>query len=277
MMILTNINTKLMKLMSSRQRIQTCYWLSLGLVALMGLYGQSTSAACPVVNSLNDVENVNTSLDVIGQTIYFCKQDFTEANLTYQPTPTDLVNGGSQVIAQGDLIQSFPLSNTINLSGFTPDALALNTLSTNIPTSDGQYNVMSLFNFYSQVSTWNNSCLNYNATDQFVRITDYLRANPGIFQVSSQGQTNNAIAANTGDDVATIEDVVIGHDAQSGSELTADITFYHANAGMAGQWFTRGTVRYCWVGIGARMVIDTNNSNLTHSGDYTGNMSVLTQ
>lgn len=252
------------------------YPLNFVLALVAGLSAQSALAICPIVDNANTIVRLNSTIDIDGRTIYFCKQDFANSLLSFEPSETQLVTGGSQVISQGNTIQSVPISNrTVDLAGFSPNALNFNALSSNFPTSGGNYDIMSLFNFYTRIPSFS-SCNDYFGQDQFDTIINYLKANPNTFNASSQGQSVTAVASNTGNNIAKIDNMVISHDTLSGSAITSDITFYHANAGRTGQWFTRSPYRYCWVGVSTKMDIDTNNSNLKNSGNYSVTVSVLT-
>lgn len=246
----------------------------LGLVALSQT--QLSFAACPAVNSYldADVKNVNDWRNRRGRTIYFCKQDFPQNTLSLDVQDADLVSGGSQSITQGATVQTGDLSvGSIDFTGFTPSALSLNQISGDFPNVNGQFGSPSLYNFYSHIGI-SSDCRKYRGKDQYERILTYLRQNANIFQASSSG-VQTGVADASGNNIARINDAVLVHQT-TGDTITADIVFYHANAGMAGQYFTRFS-RYCWVGVGARIEMDGQTAGIDNAGDYVVNVGVLTE
>ncbi len=248
-------------------------WVKLGMFVLVAMGTQAAQAACPAIDVLSELKTVSTGLPIV----YFCKQDFTSDKLKFTPSQTDLVKDGSQHRAMTNTIQSFPMSNSINLAGFTPDQLNLNKLRSDFPTiaNPGTTNSKNIFNFFTAIASVGN-CKDYFGANQFEIIRTYLRSNPSVFRAN--GGTQQAVPLTNGDDLAVIKDVVVGHTTQSNSPIIADITFYHTNysAGGNAQFFTRA-LRFCWVGVSTRMDIKTDTNPPKYSGDYTVDVGVLTQ
>lgn len=235
------------------------YVLKIGIVTLASLLGQSAFAACPDTAGINiEANTVNTA-----KTIYFCKQEFPDTALIFKPSATDLVPGGSQVISKGNTIQTAALGGSINLAGFNLIDLSFNNISANFPNTDGQFGSPSLFNFYTKTNN-NDDC--GGSGGQHQSILNYLRSNPSVFQTIPLSRS--ATSDTSGSNIAKITGAKLKSDIDPAKEFVADISLYHANAGRRGQYFTNGRVRYCWVGVGTRVRINPNNSNLKYAGDY---------
>ncbi|UNK05869.2 hypothetical protein MN210_03570 [Psychrobacter raelei] len=240
---------------------------------LLGL-GSHAALACPVVYFNNQVTRLNTVNDIDGQTIYFCMQTgFSNNQLQYTFQPNDLLTGGSQAIVMGQAIQRAPISNrSINLIGPGTNTLNLKSLlaKTNFPVNGGALGKASVFNFYSRVNSrrGEDQC---TPRDQYTVIRRYIRATPRLFQANnkypSPGGPKIATALADGNNLAIIKDAEI---RQGNSFLKADITFYHANAGQSGQYFTdRDTGnQFCWVAVSTTIDIKDNARNINHAGDY---------
>lgn len=234
--------------------------------------------ACPVVYFANQVERLNTTNDQDGETVYFCKQEgFTPNQLQYSLQPNSLLPGGNKVIPMSQAIQKSPLVGSINLIGPGPTPLNLNPVmvKTNFPNGGGFNNKSALFNFYTRVNSSGTAdmCTGTRIRkDQYEVIRNYLRANPGIFQSNHRYPSSSgpklATAINTGNDLAVIKNAEIRN---GNSYLKADITFYHVNAGESNQFFTDRNVyrkQFCWVGVGAKIEITDDATNINKSGDY---------
>lgn len=244
--------------------------LKLSLTALVGLIGQTAVAACPDTAGINITAPSNRVGSADNTPIYFCKQNFSNATLRFVPTETQLLNGGSQVISKGNTIQSFPLSNSADLTGFNVANLAFNQLSANFPNTNGQFGSPSLFNFYTRVGR-NDDC-----SSEYQTIRTFLRNNPNTFQlntsfasIASDNTSNTSIVKITGAKLKSTIDQT--------KELTADIDFYYANP-TSGQFFTSNSPRYrdCWFGVGTRVTITPNSGNVKFAGNYDLQISVLT-
>lgn len=244
------------------------------------IFCSQIAIACPEVFDTSRLIKLNTSNDVDTQTIYFCKQNgFTINQLSVSFEPNALIAGGNQTIVMGNTAQQFPIQSSVNLIGTGPQNLDLKSLGlvTNFPKSGGQYNIQSIFNFYSRVpnppitNRCNASIYNGN---QYEMIKTYLRNNaPAIFKAKnlSTGIIKSATAINSGNDIAVIKDAEIG---LKNSTIKADITFYHANPSTSGQYFTGGNTRFCWVGISSRINLKDNAKNINDAGTYTVDIGV---
>lgn len=252
--------------------------LKTGLLIVAGFFTQAALAACPVVYFTSDVVRLNTADDQDGKTIYFCKQDgFTNSQMQYNIQPNSLIDGGSQVIPMGQAIQKTPINGSINLIG--PDVTPLNLKSvianTRFPNGGGLNNKSALFNFYTRVDSSGTSDMctgTRTRKDQYDIIRTYLRANPGIFQSNNRYPSSSgpkvATAITTGNDLAVIKNAEIRN---GNSYLKADITFYHVNAGESGQFFTDRDVnrkQFCWVGVGTKIDIRDDSTNINQAGEY---------
>lgn len=258
--------------------------LRLAILATTGFIGQA-ALACPVVYFTNQVTRLNTANDQDGTTVYFCRQQgFTPSQLQYSMQPSSLVPGGSQVIPMGQAIQTNAIAGSINLigPGVTPLNLSPVMVSTLFPNGGGLNNKSALFNFYTRVDSSGNSDVctgSRNRKDQYDVIRNYLRSNPSIFQAnnlySSPSGPKVGAPITTGNDLAVIKDAEI----RSGSSfIKANITFYHSNAGEPGQFFTEKDInkkQFCWVGVGTRIDIKDNATNINKSGDYLLDVGVL--
>lgn len=228
--------------------------------------------ACPVVYFTNQVERLNTTNDQDGKTIYFCKQEgFTPSQLQYSLQPNSLLPGGNKVISMGSAIQKSTLAGSINLIGPGPTPLSLTPVmaKTNFPNGGGFDNKSALFNFYTRVnSSGADKC---TGASQYNIIRNYLRSNPRIFQSNERYPSSSGLkvgtAITTGNDLAIIRDAEIRN---GDSYLKADITFYHVNAGGTGQFFTDTQLnkQFCWVGVGTKIDIRDDATNINKSGDY---------
>lgn len=251
--------------------------LKFGLATIVGLVGQSVLAACPDAFTIN-IEDKNVGISGT-QTIYFCKQNFPTSALIFAPTETQLLTGGSRAITKGSTAQSFPLNNSVNLAGFNIANLAFNNLSANFPSVNGEFGSPSLFNFYTRVRRQDDCYGNGSNIDQYQLMKSYLRANPSIFQIDSPA-TSIAGDNSSTTSIAKITGAKLKSAIDPTKQLTATLDLYHANP-TSGQFFTasffNGNRRYCWLGVGARVTIDPNNSNLVYAGNYDLDMSVITQ
>ena len=244
---------------------------------LTGLIGQAALAACPVATLIN-IESQVVGTTSKGKDIYFCKQDFDPAALTFKPSATELLPGGSQVISRGNTIQNLPLLSSIDLSGFNVNDLAFNTLSANFPNKNGPaFPSPSLFNFYTK-TTDNDECDGSSRgfpDDQYQLMTDYLKTNNNVFQISSPPESTTP---QSGPDIIKFNKVKLKSAIDPTKELTADIIFYRANNVSGGQYFSNKgfgrQIRYCWLGVGTRVVINPNSGNLKYAGDYKLDVSV---
>lgn len=251
---------------------------------LMGLFASAGNAmpahavgVCPEIDSYTDlgVKRVNSLKDTLGSTIYFCQQSFPSSSLAYAPMPTDVVAGGSQSISQaGSAMASIPLgTSSINLTGFTPANLALNSLSANFPNTNGLFNSPSLFNFYTRISS-NGDCNNSNGISQYTYILQYLRGNPSIFQANSSGNQTAVADNSSSTSIAKINGALMVN--AQGKTMPVAINLYYANPiTNPQQQFTRTDGKYCWVGVGAQVSI--NGSDIKDAGDYKVTVGVLTQ
>ncbi len=244
--------------------------LKFGLVAIAGLVGQSAFAMCPVANEAGfNVEALN--IGVSGdKTIFFCKQDFTAAQLNYVPTETELLTGGSRAISKGNTVQAFPMGASVNLSGFSVTGLPLNTLTRKFPNTGGRYNKQSLFNFYTRISN------DTNCPAEYMRMKNYLRSNPNRFTFAGPTQLPT-FTQGVDLSIGTFNDVKLAPIVGTG-QLTASVELYHTNPGN-GQFFRigGGSETYCWLGVGARLNINPNAVGLTNSGSYGLQIGVATQ
>lgn len=244
------------------------------------IFCSQIAIACPEVFDTSGLIKLNTSNDVDAQTIYFCKQNgFTINQLSVSFEPNALIAGGNQTIVMGNTAQQFPIQSSVNLIGTGPQNLDLKSLGlvTNFPKSGGQYNIQSIFNFYSRVpnlpitNRCNASIYNGN---QYEMIKTYLRNNaPAIFKAKnlSTGAIKPATPTSNGNDIAVIKDAEIG---LKSSTIKADITFYHANPNTNGQYFTGGGKRFCWIGVSTRIDLKDNAKNINDSGTYAVDIGV---
>ena len=230
--------------------------------------------ACPVVYFTNQVERLNTTNDQDGKTIYFCKQEgFTSSQLQYSLQPNSLLTGGNKVISMGSAIQRSSLAGSINLIGPGITSLNLNPViaKTNFPNGGGYNNKSALFNFYTRVDSSGNADKCTGAS-QYNVIRSYLRSNPSIFQANNTYPSSSgpklATAITTGNDLAIIKNAEIRN---GNSFIKADITFYHVNAGESGQFFTDKDVnkkQFCWVGVGTKIDIRDDATNINRAGEH---------
>lgn len=240
------------------------FLLKIGLTVIAGLMGQTALAACP------DTAGINIESQVIGttaggtagnETIFFCKQNFPSEALLFRPQEEELLSGGSRAISKGSTIQTDPLLSSVDLSGFNINDLAFKTLSANFPNTNGLNGPSSsLFNFYTKRSSGNDCSL------QYPKIRDFLRVNPGTFETDPKaGVATTDSSSNSS--IAKISGAKLTSSIDPTKNLLADIFLYHANFGQSGQFFTDGSNRYCWFGVGTRVTIKTDN--LDYAGDYT--------
>lgn len=231
---------------------------------------------CPEINSYSDADiktlNNASTINTYGQTIYFCKQEFSAPSLAYLPTATELLTGGSQALSQGSTQRNSPVLSSINLAGFTPSSLNLNTITAYLPNNDGIYNSPSLFNFYTRIPS-TRTCDNYNGQNQYMFIKNYLRANASIFQSTASGKQTGIADSTMTTSIAKISNALLVN--ANNKTIPATIEFYHANDS-TGQVFSRGSDRYCWLGVGTKLTINSNTANLTSAGNYKASLAVLT-
>lgn len=252
--------------------IQHHYLLKSSIITLVGLLGQSALAACPDARTFTVEDQIVGTSN--GQTIYFCKQDFLDNELAFEPTNGELLTGGNQVISRGSTIQTQPLSNSVNLAGFNVANLAFNTLSANYPNQNGQFGSPSLFNFYTSIFVLSSCNGSLFARNQYTLMKDYLRANPSVFQTIPQ--TGITSTNNTGNGIAKITQAKLRSNIDPTKELTADIFINQVN-GSNPRDFTSGLTRYCWLGVGTTLNINPNNGSLKYAGDYQLQMGVNIQ
>lgn len=248
--------------------------LKVSVMTLVGLLGQSVFAACPELTEApnQNIGRVSIPGSLIKETIYFCKQEFSKPQLSYEPKQTDIVPGGSKTVSMGSIEQIFPLNRSIDLLGFTPTDLKLNdsALSASFPNKNGYGGSPSLFNFYTRIV--GSDC--YDAVrggNQYELIKGHLRENAYRFQANDGTKKGVRVYGNP-NDIAIIEGVKVT-ESQSGKSLTADIALYHAN--LTGERSFRtflGT--YCWVGVGAKMEIKSLEN--VNAGDYVVDIGVFT-
>lgn len=247
--------------------------LKVSLTAIVGLLGQTALAACPDTAGINITAAANRVGSASNSQIYFCKQNFPNTTLRFAPTETQLLNRGSQAISRGNTIQSFPLSNRADLSGFNVANLNLNQLSANLPNTNGDFGSPSLFNFYIRTDR-NSTC-----TSEYQTIRTFLRNNPNTFQLNTSfasiapdNTSNTSLVKMTGAKLKSAIDQT--------KELTANIDFYYTNP-TTGQYFTDDRLingyRDCWFGVGTRVTITPDSANVKFAGNYDLQISVLTQ
>lgn len=252
--------------------IQQRYLLKAVMGMLLGLVGQSALADCPDASTFNVEDKVVGTSN--GQTIYFCKQGFSDNALTFKPTNNELLTGGNKAISKESVIQKQPLSNSVNLAGFTVDKLSFNTLSANYPNQNGQFGSPSLFNFYTSIFILSNCNGSLFVPNQYTLMRNYLRANPSIFQTIPESGV--ATTNNTGNGIAKITGAKLKSTIDPTKELTANIFINQVNGNNLGD-FPSGFVRYCWLGVGTTLNIDPNNDSLKYAGDYQLQMGVNIQ
>lgn len=238
-------------------------------VAIAGLVGQSALAKCPVANATGfNVEALN--IGTSGKTIFFCKQEvFSLEQLSYAPKETELVTGGSRAISQRNTVQTFPMSTSVNLSGFSVIGDPLNALIRDFPNAGGQYNKKSLFNFYTRADDES------NCPAEYTRMKNYLRTHANmLFTFIGLAQTTSFIEG-IDPSIGTINNVKLAPTVGTG-QLTASVELYHTNPG-PGQFFNikGGPATHCWLGVGARLRMD--NADLKNSGSFILRMGVNTK
>lgn len=243
------------------------------------IFCSQVAIACPEVFDTSGLIKFNTSNDIDAETIYFCKQNgFTINQLSVSFEPNTLIAGGNQAIVMGNTVQHSPIQSSVNLIGTGPQSLDLKSLGlvTNFPKSGGQYNIQSIFNFYSRVpNIITNRCnANINNVNQYEMIKAYLRTNASTIFKAKNLSTNaikSAKSLSNGNDIAVIEGAEIG---LKNSTIKADITFYHANPNTNGQYFTGGNKRFCWVGISSRINLKDDAKNINDAGTYSVDIGV---
>lgn len=251
------------------------YTFILKIAAMMvaGLLGQTALAACPDTAGINITANTNLVGSADGNNIYFCKQSFPNTALIFAPTESQLLNKGSHAISMGNKFQSFPLGNSVNLTGFNVNDLFFNSLSAKFPNINGDFGSPSLFNFYTRIGRKG------DCTDQYRLIRNHLRTHPTIFQtIYSDGKATSDM---TGDNLVKITEVKLKSSIDSTKELRADISLYHANAQLSNQYFSDNSLftgyRDCWVGVGTKVTITPDSDNVGFAGNYDLKIGVLTQ
>ncbi len=248
--------------------------LKIGLTAMAGLVGQTALAACPDTDGINITAAANRVGTADGSSVYFCKQIFPSSSLNFAPTERQLLNGGSQAISKGNTIQSFPLSNRVDLMGFNIPNLAFNQLSANFPNTNGAFGSPSLFNFYIRSSDRNDDC-----KGEYQTIKSFLRNNPNVFQLNPSF-SSIAQDATSNTSIVKVKDAKLKSTMDPTKDLIANIDLYYANP-TEGQYFTGGTIfnryRDCWFGVGTRLTLNPNNSDLEYAGSYDLQIGVLTQ
>lgn len=244
--------------------------LKIGLLGLTG-FGSYTAMACPYIqtNPKEDVGSAPIPYSLFPEPILFCKQSFPDSSLTYAPDPNSIVTGGSQVISMGNTVQQYPLSNSVNLSGFTSSNLNINlnsgALSINYPNSGGYLGSPSLFNFYTNVL---GTCEKaFRGGNQFKLITRYLRNNGSkIFAISGASEIETVPENTNSLDIIRFKGVKFQTESNPRHNITGDVTLYHANKNNNSTILTGTSKKFCWIGVGAR--VDINNIDLKNAGDY---------
>ena len=250
------------------------FLLKIGLTVMAGFIGQTALAACPDTEDINITDPANRVGTANGSSVYFCKQIFPNSSLIFAPTERQLLNGGSQAISRGNTIQSFPLSNRVDLMGFNVANLAFNQLSANFPNTNGAFGSPSLFNFYIRSSDRNDDC-----KGEYQTIKSFLRNNPNVFQLNPSF-SSIAQDATSNTSIVKVKDAKLKSTMDPTKDLIANIDLYYANP-TEGQYFTGGTIfnryRDCWFGVGTRVTLNPNNSDLEYAGSYDLQIGVLTQ
>lgn len=252
------------------------------IITLLMTLGISLQAvACPNITS-DPVNNIGRAPipGTYGELVFFCKQEFAPATLTFKPSSESLVAGGSQAISMGNTTQISPLTRSIQLQGFTPSNLNINLSSSNLtaffPSSGGYQNSPSLFNFYTKIAYGSNCSSAPRGGNQFALMKKYLRDNPNIFTLV--GQTTLPQRVDTpAQDIVTFKDAQLINKSNPTQKIIADITLYHANTNVTDASFSTGFLlpAYCWLGVGAR--INLKNMNLSNTGNYDLTLAVNIQ
>ena len=240
--------------------------IKLSILMAPAIYSQSAIAdECPVKYNPDGLEIINAA-NSDPEKIYFCAQNFNATSRTFQPSSADIVQDGSQTISKGATIQTMPLSNSINLSGFTLDDLQFRLLTKKMPVDESKTYPDSLFNFYTRLDRPSGvQCYRRN---QYEYILDYLRSHPSIFKAGGKPAVTNS----TGNNIATIYDAVLTN--SNGHQLKANITFEYINNSNSGQFFTeKGKGVMCWVGVGTTFTIKPDNT-LKQAGAYDITLSI---
>ena len=265
-----------MNIMSLQKHIlQVC------ILTTAGLFTRLAFAACPAIDSdlAQTVGEIN--LPLYNEKLLYCKQEalYNSNALTLKADPELLLPGGNQAISMGTTIQTQPLSNSINLSGFTPSSLDLNTgtiaLSATLPNKNGAYGSPSLFNFYTKV-IGNNCNSAVRGGNQYVLMKNYLRTHPNVFRINTAGTiTSFPTSDNNADrNIIKITNAQLRNSNVPNQFVTADITLYHVNYGIEPTAFKdRNSIyRYCWLGVAVQL--DIKNMNLNSAGSYDINIDV---
>ncbi|SUD91509.1 hypothetical protein [Psychrobacter phenylpyruvicus] len=255
--------------------------LRLAILATTSFIGQAALAACPDISSdpLDNVGRVNIP-GSYPETVFFCKQNFASANLTFSPNPNTILPGGSQVISMGSKTQTSPIQQNIQIQGFIPNNLNINLNSGNLsalfPSSGGYKNSPSLFNFYTKIA-YASSCLSApRGGNQYDLLKNYLRDNPNIFTLIGQSSVPQRLD-NSPQDIVIFKNAQLINKNNPNQKIIADITLYHASQNVSDAFFETGFLqpKYCWLGIGAR--VDLKNMNLSNTGNYDLTLAVNTQ
>lgn len=180
--------------------------LKIGVTAFASLMGQIVLAACPSVDSVNDLARVNQTTDVDGSTIYFCKSPYSimDPQLEFKVEQEDLVAGGSQAISKNSTsssktIQGFPSNLGIDLGSFdlTATNLKPGTLTAAFPKNPNPSSPPHLFNFYTRRttdvknSTKSQAACGAPQTGDYKLIETYIKNNPGTFNITSGNSSIN--------------------------------------------------------------------------------------
>lgn len=240
-------------------------------ISLLGLAGFASNTAMACAYIQNDPrENVGSApiSGTYAEPILFCKQSFPDSSLTYASDSDSIVAGGSQVISMANTVQQYPLSNTVNLSGFTPSNLDINlnsgALSINYPKSDGYAGSPSLFNFYTTIWSINQCDSAPRGGNQYELVKKHLRDNPSIFTLV--GQISLPQRVDTTQDIVKFKGAQLINRSNPTQKIIADVTLYHANGSNNSTIPTGLFKKYCWLGVGAR--VEINNIDLKNAGDY---------
>lgn len=249
----------------------------LGFALLVTKSAFAVQGVCPEINAYTDsgikILNATSPTHTYGKTIYFCKQDFPMTSLAYSPSNTDLLTGGSRAISQGNTQKTSTILSSIDLAGFTPAALNLNTLTANLPNTNGQFSSPSLFNFYTRIPAASN-CSNYNGANQYNVIMNYLRSNASVFQATGATTQTATTDSSSTNSIAAINSIALLH-SLTNTTIPATLQFYYAN-NTTGQYFTRNNDLYCWLGVGTKLTINSSTGNLTTAGEYKISVAVST-
>lgn len=212
----------------------------------------------------------NTEADFISTNILFCltpSSDFTADSFNVTYTAEQLLAGGSQAVAQGDVNANVPLpiqttSATLTSPSFTP--VTASTLVAVYPTTTNAFSSHGAYNFYNIVSSSENGC----PSSSYTTILNYLRSNPNMFYINgaainSDYSSTTSIAKATG----------VPFTNSAGKVINATVEFYWSN-NKSGQFFSRAPNRYCWLAVAEKVTFDENS--FAHPGEYSTELGITT-